>query len=174
MQTEVELKFRVTDLGTVREALAVAGAFLAHAEHRERNTVFDDPEGSLKSRGILLRVREYGDLVTLTVKEPLLPGGMKSRIEHQSNLDVPFEEAESMFLALGYLPVYRYGKEREIWNLAGTHVCLDTLPYGCFVEIEADSREKVLGCAEILGFKPEAGLSLSYAQLEKGLGFSNS
>ena len=169
MQSEVELKFRVTDFEEVRIRLRNTGAANIRGETPEVNTIFDSEARSLAGKGTLLRLRQYGDETILTVKEPRQPGSMKIRIEHETQLSISMNEAFDLLGALGYTPVYRYEKTREIWSLSGgVKVCLDRLHFGAFIEIEADCEEKVRNTAELLGFRVSEGLSESYSSLEKG------
>lgn len=167
MHSEVEIKYKVSSFSDVRERLREDGALLLIPETGEVNSVYDLSDGSLLAEGRLLRLREYQGSVLLTVKETCLPGPVKQRKEHQSGLSVSFREAEEMLQALGYFPVYSYEKRREIWRYENNvHVCLDTLYFGCFVEIEADTVKKVLDTGESLGFDRRDGIAESYHQLE--------
>ena len=174
MPAEVELKFKVTDFGKIRETLFEAGASLIHELSHERNMVLDTEDRAIGKAGKLLRIRQYGDEVLVTVKEPLQPGPMKSRMENEIKIDKTFEETLGLFRRIGCPPVYEYEKTREIWSVNGSHVCLDTLYYGMFVEIESDSQEKVAATASLLGFDPAKGLRQSYSSLEKRHKYSNS
>jgi len=167
MNSEVEIKYKVSEFSEIRNKLQRAGSSLLVPESEEINTVFDLPNGRMLTEGRLLRLREFAGSVLLTVKETCIPGAMKQRQEHQSGLTISLAEAERMLEALGYYPVYRYVKKREIWEVdRGVHVCLDTLYFGCFVEFEADTEKKVAQAAESLGFSPETGIAESYRQLE--------
>jgi predicted adenylyl cyclase CyaB len=167
MNSEVEIKYQVSSFPDIRERLRKDGARLLIPETAEINSVFDLPDGRLIAEGRLLRLREFHGSVLLTVKETCLPGPVKQRKEHQSGLSVSFEEAEEMLHSLGYIPVYSYEKKREIWEYENeVHVCLDTLHFGCFVEIEADTAKKVFDTGESLGFDPRYGIVESYRQLE--------
>jgi adenylate cyclase class 2 len=173
--TEIELKYRVKEFDSVRKKLRDAGAELIREAAEERNTVLDLPDGSLRRGGTLLRIREFGKEVILTVKEPGVHSSMKTRIEHEAVLSVSFHEAAELFTALGYREVFHYEKTREIWSAGGhIHVCLDTLFFGLFVEIEADTQLKVRNTALILGFNPERGSAGSYRDLQLSAGSGNS
>lgn len=168
MFTEVELKYPVNDFSEIRGNLQQAGAELICEAAEEKNTVYDLPDESLKHSGTLLRLREFGTEVILTVKEPGIPGAMKIRNEHETVLFISLRAAEEMLRALNYVPVFSYEKTREIWSIAeNVHICLDTLFFGKFVEIEADSQLKVSNVSRILGLDPSDGLSQSYRQLQK-------
>ena len=174
MPAEVELKFKVTDFGKIRKILGETGAFVIHELANERNLVLDTMDRAIGKAGKLLRIRQYGDAVFITIKEPVMPGPMKSRIENELKIDKTLEEAQELFERIGCSPVYEYKKTREIWECNGSHVCLDSLYFGKFVEIEADSQEKVAATAALLGFDPAKGLRESYSSLEKRHKYSNS
>ena len=167
MFTEVELKYPVKDFTEIREKLRQSGAELYCEAAAEKNTVYDLPDGSLRHSGTLLRLREFRDAVILTVKEPGPPGAMKIRLEHEAVLSIHLDEAKEMLKALNYSPAFHYEKTREMWHLAEkTHICLDTLFFGKFVEIEADSQLMVSNVSRILGLDPQKGLNLSYRKLQ--------
>lgn len=167
MFTEVELKYRVKDFRRIKENLRQAGARLICEAVEEKNTLYDLPDGSLKRSGTLLRLREFGAEVILTVKESRFPGVMKIRKEHETVLSISLCAAEEMLKALNYAPVFHYEKIREIWGLgADVHICLDTLCFGKFVEIEADTQQKVSNASRVLGFNIHEGLTQGYIQLQ--------
>lgn len=174
MPAEVELKYQVTGFGIIRETLLEAGATVVHEEALEKNLVLDTIDGKIGKAGKLLRIRQYGDGVFVTFKEPVQPGPMKSRIENELKVDKSFNETLELFERIGCFSVYSYEKTREIWVCNDSFVCLDSLYFGMFVEIEADSREKVAATADLLGFDPEKGLRQSYSSLEKRHKYSKS
>ena len=166
MFTEVELKYAVKDFTEVREKLLMIGAELICKATEEKNSVYDLPDGSLRRSGTLLRLREFGEEVILTVKEAGLPGAMKIRKEHETLLSFSIHSAEEMLRVLNYVPVFHYEKTREIWSQENAHICLDSLYFGKFVEIEADTELKVRAASLILGLNPDEGLSQSYRKLQ--------
>ncbi len=167
MFTEVELKYQVSDFKAVRKTLRQIGADRLCRATDEKNIVYDMPDGSLKNSGRLLRLREFGDDVILTVKEPGLAGPMKIRREHETFLSISLSAADELLKALGYIQVFLYEKTREIWVLnEKVHICLDTLYFGKFVEIEAGSMNEVSETCKALGFIPTRGLKQSYRQLQ--------
>ncbi len=174
MPVEAELKFLVEGFAEAKDALRKAGAELISPESREKNAVLDNEAGEVGRSGMLLRVREYRGEVTVTVKEPLMEGSVKKRAEHDLKVDRSFADTVKLFAAFGCHPVYEYWKQREVWKLGAAFICLDTLDYGTFVEIEAGNEEEVFRAAKVLGFSPGEGIKESYAALEARLRFSNS
>lgn len=167
MKAEVELKYAVTNLTEFAEKLQVLGAILIQPAAAEENTVYDTTERSLKKSGRLLRLRSCSGRIILTVKEPCLSSTMKHRTEHEADLSADFNQADDLLKALGYVPVYRYSKTREEWTCDGVHVCLDSLSYGFFVEVEGETPEDVVKMSQLLGFNPDNGLRESYRDLER-------
>ena len=168
MITEVELKYKVTTFDiTKKKLLELGGEVLVAAQH-EQNIVFDSSNNKLKKQGKLLRLRKFGDQVLLTVKEPVTSKRMKIRLEHESNLSISFEEAIQMLKVLNYEEVFFYEKEREIWVVNNSvHVCLDSLFFGNFVEIEGNTTEEVESMSQALGFNSANGIKTSYKTLQK-------
>lgn len=167
MFTEVELKYQVSDFRAARDNLLKIGADRLCKATDEKNIVYDMSDGSLKATGRLLRLREFGEDVILTVKEPGPKGPMKIRQEHETLLSLSLSAADELLKALGYIQVFHYEKTREIWVLnENVHICLDTLYFGKFVEIEAGSMDEVSETCKVLGFVPTRGLVQSYRQLQ--------
>ena len=168
MMTEVELKYEVTTFREVKAKLVELGGKAVTPSQYERNIVFDSPDYRLKSQGKLLRLRQYGKEVLLTVKEPLPSEKMKVRLEHESTLSITFDEAVQMLGALNYIEAFSYEKEREIWIVNNSvHICFDSLFFGDFIEIEGNTTDEVESMSQALGLNPENGIKTSYKTLQK-------
>ncbi len=169
---ETEVKFRVTDLGTLRSELIARGAIVTQSRHLERNTVFDDAGGSLQSRGMLLRLRDALD-IQLTLKTPVSgvqhDGQHKTRVEHEIVVS-DHDAAVAILTTLGFRPWWRYEKYRESFRLGQAIVSLDHTPIGDFVEIEAPPQA-IRPLAEQLGLDWSARIVQTYRDLfdEAGL-----
>ncbi|MCD6587362.1 MAG: class IV adenylate cyclase [Candidatus Fermentibacteraceae bacterium] len=167
MFTEVELKYQVNDFVRVRDKLRDASAELVSESSQEENAVLDLSDGSLGDSSVLLRLREFRNEVILTVKKPGPSGPMKIRDEYETVLSTSFQDAMELFAALGYRQVFHYSKTREVWSLGkNIHICLDTLYFGKFVEVETDSMSRVSSTSKLLGLDPHEGLSSSYRKLQ--------
>lgn len=165
MSLEIELKFLNADHAALRRRLAELGAE-AHGSHFEANTVFDDAEGSLKARGLLLRLRQAAGRFLLTAKTPLhAPGIAKTYAEDETEV-ADGQAMADILAALGYRPSLRYEKVRETWTCMGCEVCLDTLPFGCFAEIEGDEKG-ILACATALGLSLDDSSRDTYHELNR-------
>jgi adenylate cyclase class 2 len=64
------------------------------------------------------------------------------------------------------LPALRYEKFREVWALLGCEVCLDTLPFGDFAEIEGDEAD-IRACAEALNLPEHKASCATYHDLNR-------
>ncbi|GEM_PF-1800830 len=167
MFTEVELKYQVSDFAEIKKKLRSTGAELVSKPSQEENAVLDLPDGSLGNSNVLLRLRQYRNEVILTVKKPGASSSMKIRKEYETVLSTSFKSAMELFDALGYRQVFHYSKTREIWSMGeNIHICLDTLFFGKYVEVEADSMSSVSSTSELLGLDLHKGLSSSYRKLQ--------
>ena len=165
---ETELKFRLDGdepLARLRGRLVSFGA--RHlATHREQNHLFDEPDGRLRARGHVLRVRvlDGGPRAVLTVKGPAaFSGAVKTRDEHEVGVD-DAAGLVALLGALGYAPTLRYDKTREEWRLGGVVVALDDLAFGTFCELEGPEDE-INTLAARLGLDPARAERLGYPAL---------
>ena len=161
---ESELKIPVDDLHCVRSMLADRGGTCRHGMRREHNLVLDTADGTLASRGRLLRLRTVGTYHLLTFKGP---ASFRGAIKERAELEIEVESSQVMlaiFAELGVQPVVRYEKDREEWLLGGVAVCLDHTPMGEFVELEGDP-ERLAEVAAALLLDPAAAVADSYLGL---------
>ncbi|OPL20025.1 MAG: hypothetical protein AVO35_00780 [Candidatus Aegiribacteria sp. MLS_C] len=163
---EMELKFRVEEFGPIEETLARLGVSAGEAVE-ENNLVLDMMGGPLRGTDTLFRLRNCEGGTLVTVKKPLPSTALKVRREEEAVLACSQEKALELFGLLGYGVVYSYRKTRRQCRVGNATVCLDSLWFGDFVEIEAASEEAVLEAAGLLGLDPDEGIRFSYAALEK-------
>lgn len=164
---ETELKFEVTDPGSLRARLERLGIVLGDGVP-EDNRLYDTPSAYLRKRGLMLRLRSTPDRLLLTVKKTLPGDRVKVRREEEAELGCSLGEAERLLELLGLVRCFRYEKIRSSGNLGEVVVCLDRLDIGCFLEIEGRSEKEVLETAAILGFDPGSGITDSYPGLLSG------
>lgn len=161
---EIESKFAVAGFGPARQALAAAGGRRL-SRCFEENVVLDTPEGDLRRQGKLLRLRRDGQ-GRVTFKLPAENPGdaaIKTRREIESEV-ADLDALEAIFGTLGYAPRLRYEKVRETWALGPAHICLDELPFGLFIEIEAPA-EAIAATAAALGLSMAEASSKTYHDL---------
>lgn len=161
---ETEAKIRVASFTPVRRRLAMAEGRLVSARTLETNTLFDSADRSLVSGGRSLRVRRYGRQGVLTLKGvATVNAGLKSRIELETLVASP-ERMTEILSSLGFEPLFRYEKFREVWVVRGAEVCLDETPLGRFVEIEGRNAA-IRKVVALLGLEGSEFLTASYPAL---------
>jgi adenylate cyclase class 2 len=162
---ENEIKLRADGVATTRALLRTHGFTITTRRVFEQNLVLDDPRGSLRERGVLLRVRSAGKIVTVTFKSVETPGPHKRREETEfraGDLDVSI----AVFAALGFREVFRYEKYRTEFarDKEPGHATLDETPIGVFMELEGPPRW-VDRTAKTLGFARREYITESYGKL---------
>ena len=144
----------------------------------EQNLVLDNVRGSLKSKGLLLRIRTRGERDTIkgalcTFKGPAkeTPTHHKKRVEREffvSNAG----ECLAVFAGIGYHPAFRYEKYRTVYARRARkgqkgkqgHVTLDETPIGVFMELEGPAQW-IDRTAKELGFSRADYITMSYSRL---------
>lgn len=164
MAQEIEVKFPLRDRQELTRKLHELGAQRLYPETFEDNIVLDR-RGELKTKGALLRVRKFGRYALATYKGPMSieVGGIKSREEVQTGVE-SFELAIQLFDSLGFKPVFRYQKYREVWRIRDVEVVLDRTPIGDYFEIEG-AMETIKTIAAELGMNFDQAIRQTYADL---------
>jgi len=166
MALEIEIKYLDVDHDALRRRLVENGAQLLRRVF-ESNVVFDDPARSLKACGTLLRLREVNSRYTLTLKRAAKVALATAKAYEESETEVLNAPALREILAgLGYAPALRYEKVRETWSLLGCEVCLDTLPFGSYAEIEGCEAD-IASCSLALGLPQAAASKATYHDLNR-------
>ncbi len=132
---EIEVKFHLREPENLRRRLLGLGA-ADLGQVFEKNARYEDREGNLKRNGCLLRLRRDG-ACRLTYKSP--PPEASTEFKIYRELEVTVSNAPNMdaiLNALGFRAVQTYEKWRQSFTLGEVQVCIDTMPFGCFVEIE--------------------------------------
>ena len=128
---EIEVKLRVASPEAASSLLVRSGARRVEARHFEDNRLFDDAAGSLRARGVSLRLRRTPAAVRPSPTRA--PGasrdGLKAREERETNME-DADAMQAILLALGLSPVFRYQKYREVWALGEAEVVVDETPIG--------------------------------------------
>ena len=163
MPIEIEKKFRLskTQRGIVRQRLEQIGA-RHQRDDVEENTLYSGDQ--LDPGHAVLRLRRVNRKAILTFKERL---PSNSDIKHQLEDETEVKDADAMnaiLNSLGFSPSVVYEKRREQWRIGKANVVIDELPFGVFMEIEADETE-VLQVEELLGIKRLKVEPATYPQL---------
>lgn len=163
MSSEIEVKFRVGDLRTLRRKLRANGFRLKTRRTHEMNTLYDLPGGVLRKHKELLRLRKYGSEWKLTFKSKGQIGRHSTRDELETGVS-DGKMMDAILRALGYSPSFHYEKSRQEWTDGKGHVVVDETPIGNFCEIEGSSRW-IDATAKRLGVNHADYITNNYATL---------
>jgi len=161
---EIESKFYVRQLAPLEARLLALGAVCIIPRSFEYNLRYDDAQNNLQRQRQVLRLRQYDD-VRLTFKGPghAIDGALaRAEIELIVN---DFEQAKLLLEGLGYHIAIIYEKYRAMYELGSALVTLDELPYGKFIEIEAENPTAIAELARQLGLNPARAIPASYQGL---------
>lgn len=164
---EIEIKFYITDIDAIRARIRSLGAELK-AGGFETNIRFDDAAQRLTRAKKLLRLRQ-DTRCRLTVKSP--PDDADTEFKIVRELEVEISDANTMIAILGQLgfsPRQVYEKQRETYLFRHTELCLDTLPFGHFLEIEGE-KDDIRKAAEAIGLNWGKRITANYLSLFSAL-----
>jgi adenylate cyclase class 2 len=160
---EIEIKFYIADIDSIREKIRAVGAEW-QSRGFESNIRFDDETMRLTREKKLLRLRQ-DSRCRLTVKTPSDDSDTGFKIFRELEVTVSDSETMIAILAeLGYFPRQVYEKERETYRFKQTELCLDMLPFGVFLEIEGEKGD-IRTAAEVLGLNWENRITANYLSL---------
>ncbi len=160
---ETEVKFYLPDIDRIRTRITDLGAtFKGRA--LETNIRFEDAEKTLIQKKSLLRLRK-GAKITLTYKSEPPFKDNQFKILKEFEVEVSdFDAMEHILKSLGFHEEQVYEKWRETYVFGDTHLCLDTMPYGHFLEIEG-KKESIEQLASQIGLLWEKRILLNYLSI---------
>ena len=136
---EIEIKFHLSDPARTFKRLNQIGA-KAQPKVFETNVRFEDEACSLKSGNRLLRLRQ-DNRCRLAYKSAPKKQGTQCKVYQELEVDVSdFETMSAILNALGYQGVQIYEKWRQTHAWQDVSICMDTMPYGDFLEIEGPEQ----------------------------------
>ena len=160
---EIEVKFYVPDIDAIRARIRSLGAEPKGGGF-ETNIRFDDEEMRLTQGKKLLRLRQ-DTRCRLTVKSPPEDADTEFKIFRELEVDVSDSQTMIAILEqLGFTPRQVYEKQRETYFFNHTELCLDTLPFGHFLEIEG-GKDDIRKAAEAIGLNWEKRITANYLSL---------
>jgi adenylate cyclase, class 2 len=147
---ETEAKFFVRNLQPIESRLLDLKAHLIQPRVHEINYRFDFPNNELRSQKKVLRLRK-DEQAKLTFKGASveMQNGVMSREEIEFVVE-DFDKAKLLLESIGFKPVVFYEKFRRTYELHETHIMLDELPYGQFVEIESNDITAIKNVSDLL------------------------
>lgn len=172
MKEEYEVKFLNIDIAAMEKKLAAIGAKKQFDRiFRWRN--FDYPDFRLDQACTWFKVRDEGDKVIMAYKHRL---GAKSHegkhddkgMEEYTIEVSDFEEACTILKKIGLVQKFHEEKRRIKYFLDGINFDIDTQPgIPPFLEIEADSWDRVEKGIKLLGLDPKDKRIFSAYQIYK-------
>jgi adenylate cyclase class 2 len=161
---EFEVKYYVSDLKTIEQHVRGLGGKIIQPRTHEFNLRYDTPEESLSRTHKVLRLRQ-DSAAHLTYKGPgVEENGVRVRQEIEFTVS-DFSAARRFLEALGFEIVMIYEKYRTTYEIDGTHITLDEMPYGKFIEIEGVDADAVQKINQQLGLNWGARIPVSYTEL---------
>jgi adenylate cyclase class 2 len=157
---EIEVKFYLSDMDFIRDRILEIGA-VSRGRVFETNLRFDDADNHLIQKKSLLRLRQ-DTKTTLTFKSE--PAFKDDQFKILKELEVEVSDFPTMkhiLESLGFREEQVYEKWRETFLLNHTNLCLDTMPYGDFLEIEGQ-KEDIKKLASQIGLKWKKRILLNY------------
>ncbi len=169
---EIEVKFLLADIRSLRAEILDLGA-RSRGRYLERNLRFEDANSTLRDRKCLLRLRN-DHKSTLTYKSPPAQGSRQVKVLQELEVEVSdFENMRHILESIGFHCEQVYEKWRETLVIKNVHFCLDTMPFGNFLEIEGDEKQ-IRQYARRLGLKWDGRILANYLEIfdiiRKGLG----
>jgi adenylate cyclase, class 2 len=161
---EIEVKFIVDDVPTLRQRLIGLEANLHRPRTYEDNWCFDTPDQRLQRADQLLRLRR-DHRILLTYKEPPPTADTAFKVRQEYEIEVnDFEQARALVEKLGFSPSLRYEKYRETFRYGEAEILLDETPLGAFVEIEG-TREAIDAITRQLELADANRITASYGDI---------
>jgi adenylate cyclase, class 2 len=164
LEREIKLRFATPD--DARAAILAAGATPFRARRLQEDCLLDTPDGRLRGKRSILRIRMEAGKSFITFKGPVQPSAVKVREELETiGGDGPL--LIRIFEELGFEVWFRYEKYREEFTLEDVIVAIDETPIGVFVEVEGSERG-IAAMAEALGRQVDDYVLDSYRGLFAG------
>lgn len=162
---EIEAKFHVRDLRRIELRLQDLKARLIQPRTHETNLRFDRPDRELRNSLRVLRLRQDTE-ARLTFKGPSTEAGGGILKRQEIEFTVPdYQTAKHFLEALGFQTVVFYEKYRTTYEIGDTHIMLDELPHGDFLEIEGRATGEIRGIADQLELRWDAMIKAGYHAL---------
>jgi adenylate cyclase class 2 len=137
---EIEVKFYLADLEGMRNKILELGA-KSKGRLFETNIRYEDKINSLIKKKSLLRLRQ-DQKTTFTLKSSPPVKSKDYKIVNELEVEVSdFATMDQILKTLGFHPEQKYEKWRETFILDQTLFCLDSMPYGDFLEIEGQEKD---------------------------------
>jgi adenylate cyclase class 2 len=157
---EIEVKFYLSDMDSIRDRILELGA-VSRGRVFETNLRFDDADNRLLQKKSLLRLRQDTKTILTFKSEPPFKDD-QFKILRELEVEVSdFATMKDILESLGFREEQVYEKWRETLMLNRVNLCLDTMPYGDFLEIEGQKKD-IKKLASLIGLKWKKRILLNY------------
>jgi len=163
---EFEALYPNVDETKLRQQLLDLGGVCSVPRRLMRRQVLYPPKDPNRTLPFLwVRVRDEGDKITASVKGHDGSDSITAQTEVSIKVD-SYQKAIDFALALGCTKKTYQENYRETWILDGAEIVIDEWPYlEPYVEIEAESEEKVKQVSEQLGFDYQQAIFTNVVEL---------
>jgi adenylate cyclase class 2 len=165
---EIETKFHIKDFNAIQQHLDYIGAQISRPRVFEVNYRFDTPDHKLSKELKVLRLRrDSTDWITYKG-----PGKFKDGIRIRQEIEFQISDIKiacALLEALGYQMYQSYEKYRTVYELYNTHIMLDELPFGTFLEIESTDIKSIKICARKLKLLWKFNIDAGYLAIYKSI-----
>jgi adenylate cyclase class 2 len=163
---EQEVKFFLENTDEVRRRISALGARAYQPRMHEANIRFDTADGTLTRSRKVLRLRKAGSVI-LTYKEPEPAASAESPAPARRSLETEIvvdnlDKTAHLLQSLGFRPIVRYEKYREVFQWKSVLLMVDQLPFGDFLELEGPDLAELRQTADPLGLEWPRALQTSY------------
>ena len=160
---EIEVKFYLADIESLRNKILELGA-KSKGRLFETNIRYEDKNNSLIKKKSVLRLRQ-DEKTTFTFKSRPPVKSKDYKIVNELEVEVSdFKTMDQILQSLGFHPEQKYEKWRETIVLDQTLFCLDTMPYGDFLEIEGREKD-IRYYASKLGLRWQKRILFNYLEI---------
>lgn len=157
---EIEVKFFLDDKETICQRVKQLNTVNLGREF-EINTCYDDFAQKLYNSKSLLRLRQNKKNI-LTLKLKPFENNTDFKIMEELEVEVSnFTSMSKILQTLGFKKQQVYEKWRETFKWRDAIICLDTMPFGEFVELEGPGPT-IIELSEELGLQWEKRILLNY------------
>ena len=160
---ETEVKFYVVEIDSIRERICQLGS-VSKGRFFEKNLRFEDADKSFKANKTVLRLRQDNKAKLTFKSKPLESDNQFKKLEELEVEVSDFETMNRILQVLGFHCEQIYEKWRETLVLNQTQFCIDSMPYGDFLEIEGP-EENIKDFASQLGLQWNQRIILNYIEI---------
>ena len=147
-------------MDAIRDRILKLGA-MSRGRFFETNLRFDDADNGLLQKKSLLRLRRDTKTILTFKSEPPVKDD-QFKILRELEVEVSdFATMKDILESLGFREEQVYEKWRETFILNRVNLCLDTMPYGDFLEIEGE-KEDIKQLASQIGLQWNRRILLNY------------